>query len=70
MLALYPEAEDKILMLSAYANGPERYREIPDPYFGDLEDTRCCYAVLHTCIRNLTIDLAAHNPTSPASVST
>jgi protein-tyrosine phosphatase len=70
MLALYPEAGNKILMLRAYADGRERYREISDPYFGDLEDTLRCYAVLHTCIQNLTIDLAAHSLTSAVSVST
>ncbi len=70
MVALYPEAEDKILMLSGYADGPERHREISDPYLGDLEATRRCYAVLQTCIRNLTIDLVARNPRSTAPVST
>jgi protein-tyrosine phosphatase len=69
VLALYPEARERVLMLSVYADGPQRYREIPDPYFGDLEATRRCYAVLQTCIRNLTIDLAARNPTSVTSVS-
>lgn len=67
MLALYPDAGDKILMLSAYGDGPTRYREIPDPYFGDLEATRHCYAVLQTCIRNLTNDLATRTTTSVAS---
>src|SRR6201997_2395910 len=42
VLALYPEARGKVVMLSAYAEGAERYREIPDPYFGDLEATRRC----------------------------
>jgi protein-tyrosine-phosphatase len=54
-------------MLSAYGDGPTRYREIPDPYFGDLEATRHCYAVLQTCIRNLTNDLATRTTTSVAS---
>jgi protein-tyrosine-phosphatase len=57
MLALYPGAGDKILMLGAYAEGPQRYREIPDPYFGDLDTTRRCYALLQTCVRNLTKEL-------------
>jgi protein-tyrosine-phosphatase len=57
MLALYPEASDKILMLSAYAEGPQRYGEIPDPYLGDLDTTRRCYALLETCVRNLTKEL-------------
>ena len=55
LLALYPEAREKILMLSAYAEGPAQYREIEDPYFGDLETTRLCRQQLHTCVRNLAI---------------
>jgi protein-tyrosine-phosphatase len=69
VLALYPNAKKKILMLSAYADGAERCREIPDPYFGDLDATRRCYAILQTCIRNLTTDLAARTSGSVASVS-
>ena len=57
LLARFPEFESKILMLSAYANGPFRYREIPDPYFGDIDATRRCYGVLQACIRNLTAEL-------------
>lgn len=53
LLALYPECEQKIYMLSAYAEGPRRYREIPDPYLGDVETTRFCARELQTCIRNL-----------------
>lgn len=53
LLALYPHAAQKIFMLSAYAEPPLRYREIPDPYYGDEEATRRCYAVLMTCVRNL-----------------
>lgn len=57
LLAHFPEFESKILMLSAYADGPFRYREIPDPYFGDIDATRRCYGVLQACIRNLTEEL-------------
>jgi protein-tyrosine-phosphatase len=57
LLARFPEFESKILMLSAYANGAFRYREIPDPYFGDIDATRRCYEVLQACIRNLTEEL-------------
>jgi len=57
LLARFPEFESKILMLSAYADGPFRYREIPDPYFGDIDATRRCYGVLQACIRNLTAEL-------------
>jgi hypothetical protein len=40
-------------MLSAYAEGESKYREIPDPYLGDLEGTRHCAQQLQTCIQNL-----------------
>src|SRR5260370_5080915 len=30
LLTLYPDAREKILMLSAYAEGPSQYREIDD----------------------------------------
>ncbi len=58
LLALYPESAAKIRMLSAYAEGAERYREIPDPYFGDIDTTRRCYGVLQICIGHLTAELA------------
>ena len=53
LLALYPESQGKIYMLSAYAERPWQYREIPDPYLGDLETTRFCGRQLQTCIHNL-----------------
>jgi protein-tyrosine phosphatase len=53
LLTLYPAAREKIYMLSAYAEGPWQYREIPDPYLGDLEATRYCGRQLEICIRNL-----------------
>lgn len=53
LLTLYPDAANKIYMLSAYAEGPWKNREIPDPYLGDLEVTRHCAKELQTCIRNL-----------------
>ena len=53
LLTLYPDAADKIYMLSAYAEGAWKCREIPDPYLGDLEVTRYCGHQLQTCIRNL-----------------
>jgi protein-tyrosine-phosphatase len=52
LLNLYPRFRAKIFMLSAYARNP-LLREIPDPYFGDLDTTRQCYRVLQTCVRNL-----------------
>lgn len=53
LLTLFPEAESKIYMLGAYAEGPSRYREIPDPYNTDLERTRACSRNLRTCIKHL-----------------
>ena len=53
LLTLYPQAQKKIFMLSAYAEGPWQYREIPDPYLGDLEATRLCGRQLRICIQNL-----------------
>lgn len=53
LLTLYPEQRGKIYMLSAYAEGPWQYREIPDPYLGDLDATRVCCRQLQICIRNL-----------------
>ena len=53
LLTLYPESADKIYMLSSYAEGAWRYREIPDPYLGDLEVTRYCARQLQTCVQNL-----------------
>lgn len=53
LLTLYPEAARKIYMLSAYAEGRQRDREIADPYLGDLDATKSCYRELEICIRNL-----------------
>lgn len=53
LLARFPEAERKIFMLSAYAEGAQRYREIDDPYFGGEDEVRHCYALLQTCVHNL-----------------
>ena len=53
LLTLYPDAANKIFMLSAFAEGAWRCREIPDPYLGDLEVTRHCAKELQICIRNL-----------------
>ena len=58
LLARYPHASGKIFMLSAYAEGAQQYREIPDPYFGDVEETRRCYETLQTCVRNLVSTLS------------
>ena len=61
LLNLYPESRNKIFMLSAYAEGKYRYREIPDPFFGDQDEARRCYALLQTCVHNLVKSL---RPTS------
>lgn len=53
LLTLYPDAAQKIYMLSAYAEGDWKDREIPDPYLGDLEATRYCAGQLEICIHNL-----------------
>jgi protein-tyrosine-phosphatase len=59
LLIKSPNAQDKILLLSAYAERGQRYREIPNPYFGDQEAARNCYAVLQTCINNLARTMVA-----------
>ena len=53
LLTLYPDAADKIYMLSTYADGRWKDREIPDPYLGDLEVTRYCAGQLEICVHNL-----------------
>ncbi len=55
----YPEARGRIFLLSHYADEPLRNHEIPDPYFGDIETTRRCYAVLQQCIRKLARELGS-----------
>jgi protein-tyrosine phosphatase len=57
LLTLHPGMQNKIYMLGAYAEGAWRYREIPDPYLGDLDTTRFCARQLQTCIRNLMISI-------------
>lgn len=53
LLANYPNAKRKIFMLGAYAGDSDRRVEIPDPYYGDPEQTRHCYQVLQRCIHNV-----------------
>lgn len=57
LLTLYPSVRGKILMLSAYAEGPWQYRQIPDPYHGDVQATLLCGQQLRTCVRNLIASL-------------
>jgi protein-tyrosine phosphatase len=61
MITRFPTAMNKIVMLSSYAEGPHRCREIIDPYFGDLDRTRQCFKVIRTCVLNLTSALSAHD---------
>jgi protein-tyrosine-phosphatase/predicted ATP-grasp superfamily ATP-dependent carboligase len=60
--SVYADAKHKIHLLSEYADRPQRNREIPDPYFGDIETTRRCYSVLGECVYNLAraIESARH----------
>ena len=70
LLTLYPEARGKIYMLSAYAEGDWRDREIPDPYLGDVEVTKYCGRQLQICIRNLialTVGAVASKQEQPVS---
>jgi protein-tyrosine phosphatase len=53
----FPTSRSKIFLLSAYAEGSQKNREIPDPYFGDIEATRRCYSVLRNCIDKLVREL-------------
>jgi protein-tyrosine-phosphatase len=53
LLTLYSDAVEKIYMLSTYAEGPWKDREIPDPYLVDLEGTRYCARQLEICVHNL-----------------
>jgi protein-tyrosine-phosphatase/predicted ATP-grasp superfamily ATP-dependent carboligase len=55
---LYPNARDRIFLLSRYADGKQRDREIADPYFAGIEGTRRCYSVLGNCIDNLACKIA------------
>ncbi len=59
LLSRFPAARDKVFMLSAYAGGRYRSTEIQDPFFGDEDQTRKCYAVLEGCINNLIAGLGA-----------
>jgi protein-tyrosine phosphatase len=53
LLAQFPEARERIYMLSAYAENGRRYREIADPYFGDQDQADRCFTLLLTCVHNL-----------------
>lgn len=58
--ALYPAAQNKIFLLSRYAGKRgHRNREIPDPYFGNLDTTRRCYSLIGECVDNLVREIEA-----------
>jgi protein arginine phosphatase len=59
LLALFPQAQEKIFMLGAYADGAKQQCEIADPYFGDQDEARQCYRILQACIDNLAESLSA-----------
>ena len=69
LLTMYPESAEKIHMLSAYAEGEWKCREIPDPYLGDLEVTRYCARQLQTCIQNLLAATVLSSTKQPAATS-
>ena len=71
LISLYPEAKGKIFLLSGYAEGSARNREIPDPYFGDLEQTRKCYSLVKECIDRLASEIAgSHRHSAGVAYST
>lgn len=53
ILTRWPDAENKIFLLGAYAGTRYRVREIQDPYYLGPEGTHHCYATLAMCIHNL-----------------
>jgi hypothetical protein len=67
-LNLYPASREKVHMLSAYAEGPGRYREIADPYHGDLQATLLCGQQLQTCICNLIRSLFPESASKRATI--
>ena len=62
LLSRYPGARERVFMLSAYAGDDYRAVEIRDPFYGDEEETRRCYGILQTCVRNLVSTLASQMP--------
>jgi protein-tyrosine-phosphatase len=57
LLTRYPNARHKIFMMSAYADPPQRAREISDPYHGNQESTHACFALLRSCVARLEASL-------------
>jgi protein-tyrosine-phosphatase len=48
LLSRYPVPREKVFMLGEFAT--PKQSQIKDPYYGDQEETRRCYAILHQCI--------------------
>ena len=46
----FPDARSKVFLMSAFADGAQQFREIPDPYFGGEQETRECVSVLQACV--------------------
>jgi protein-tyrosine-phosphatase len=61
LFSRYPEAKEKVFMLSAYAGEDYLPLEIHDPYYTGEGGTRECYKILDTCIQNLVQSLSAES---------
>ncbi len=57
LLSRWKDSRNKVFMLSAYAGEDYQSVEIRDPYYLGLEQTRRCYHVIRTCVRNLVSSL-------------
>jgi protein-tyrosine phosphatase len=62
LLSRWTNSKNKVFMLSAYAADNYRSVEIRDPYYFGLDETRRCYDVLNTCVRNLVSTLSGESP--------
>ena len=69
LLSRYPDAADRFFLLGAYSGTTNRPIEIRDPFYGDLKETRRCYRLLQTCIKNLAESLDASKTQNKASPS-
>jgi protein-tyrosine-phosphatase len=59
LLALHPEARDKIFLLAAQASGNASTVEIADPYRGGVGELRRCYDTVARCTESLARQLLA-----------
>jgi protein-tyrosine phosphatase len=62
LLSRFPEARNKVFMLSAYGGDSYEEVEIRDPYYMGLQGTRDCYRVLQACVNNLADCIAQKKP--------